>query len=185
MPFSNNTFTSSLTSVSLGSPGRLSGGGGGGGSTVGSATPLTISSSSISSINLISSGAGYVSSPAITLSGLGIYSGATGITGAKGATGATGATGLYSQTVFNSDVILISRDGTQINLGDTLRAIIDQSGFIIPNYKLIDKYPSLTDAWSEYKSEVQKNLKSPELQSAIENYKMIASIVKASDEGGD
>jgi hypothetical protein len=172
MSFSNNTIIRSPTTIAS------------------SAQSTTIANTgTISGMSIMSHGAGYSLPPSVTIGpSLGpsifkpnVFGMITGQTGYIGSTSKTAPPNY--QTIVNGDFILVGQDGTKINLGDALRALIEQTKTIIPDYKLIDKYPSLADAWEEYKSELHKNISSPELQSMLENYKMIASIVKASDVG--
>lgn len=140
-----------------------------------SSVNTNITSTVVTGMSIINPGAGYTSSPAMTIGNV--------AWGPTGATGWAGISGLSTRTQFNCDVVIIDNNNNEINVGDTLRALIEHTGIVVPNFKLVDKYPSLANAWNEYKSELHKNMNSPELQSALENYKMIASIVKANDVG--
>ena len=83
------------------------------------------------------------------------------------------------------DLIISDISGNKINVSDVLKSILEHNIFLIPNYEMLKKYPSLNDAWNEYKQTLQKNIMQPDLQSAIENYKMIESLVKIDNISGE
>jgi len=84
-----------------------------------------------------------------------------------------------------SDIIVHRKDGTYINLIETLDRIMERLGMIEPDYNLIDQSPALKAAYEEYKTQYQLALakQHPELKAAIDSYNMIAALVKEEENG--
>jgi hypothetical protein len=125
-------------------------------------------SNPINSVSISTPGRGYTSAPSMGISN-NIFP-STGIS-------TTGA--LY----VSDEIIIKTVDGREIKVGNMLCTIIDQLELLIPDQKLIATYPSLKNAWDEYKKELNRNFKTPKIQAAIDNYKMIAALVKVEESG--
>lgn len=133
----------------------------------------------ITSIGITGGGSGYTTAPVATFS-------AGSILMASGGGGGGGSA--WSQTpqimTVQNELIIYTGDGGSVRVAETLTNIMDLLGLLRPDTHLIEKYPSLKSAWEDYRTELDKSFKSPELQAAINSYKMTAALVKA-DESGD
>ena len=89
-----------------------------------------------------------------------------------------------SDMIVSGELVLNSSTKTPIRIAETITAILDHCGIILPNKELHEKYPSLKMAWEDYNEEFQKTTRSKALQDTIDNYKMTESLVKADDQGG-
>lgn len=133
-----------------------------------------ITGNAISSITITNAGSGYMTPPIATLSSSGTF----GLGGQAWA----GSNVPHSQTMtIQNELIIQQSDGKSIKVAETLSNIIDIFGLLQPDKNLISKYPALQNAWDEYKSELTRSLKSPELISAIDSYNMTVSLIKAAE----
>ena len=138
---------------------------------------MTMSSqSSLTGVTITNAGTGYISSPIATFSAAG--------GGGGGASIWTSSATTAQITSVHNELVIYTNNRESIRVAETLYSIMDLLGLLRPNTAMLEKYPSLQSAWDDYKIELNKSFKSPELQAAIESYKMIEALVKA-DENGD
>ena len=136
----------------------------------------------LTSVTITNQGYGYSALPSMTLG----HTNALGALGAPGGLGATSGTWNINtskpvDTLVNGELLIKDGINKPIRVAETLTAIIDQLGIIVPDKTLNKKYPALKMAWEDYNEEFQKVTRPKSLQDAIDNYKMTESLVKADD----
>jgi hypothetical protein len=86
-------------------------------------------------------------------------------------------------SIYGNDLNVTNKDGKTISVAITLQRIMDLLGIIEPNHVLMDKYPSVKEAYNEYEETITKEF--AKIREVARSYELIVKLVSIDHNNDD